>query len=164
MRVQGEGEHKRDKKNKKKRNISGMRESKSEGEGKIERSLKIVFVFAGRVSDVSPVYVPGPNGDAQNLDSIEKFWEILFNDEMINIIVQHTNNKIEEVCLELVAADKAESYHHLADSDEIRAYIGVLYHQGLWKSADVDNNRLWVKKKTASRSTDVFSQGRDFHF
>lgn len=163
VRVEGKGQHKRDKKKKKKRNISGIRESKSKREGKMERSLKIQFIFAGRVSDVLPVYVSGPNGDAKNLNCIEQYWEILFNDEMINIIVQHTNNKIEEVCLKLVAADKAGSYHHLTDSDEIRAYIGILYYQGLWKSADVDNNRLW-DKKTALRSTDVFSQGRDFYF
>ncbi|KAK9885945.1 hypothetical protein WA026_013820 [Henosepilachna vigintioctopunctata] len=91
----------------------------------------LLTVGLDRVNDVFPVYVHGPNGDATNLDSIEKFWDILFNEEMVNIILQHTNNKIEEVCLEVVAADKAESYHHLNDSDDTRAYIGVLYNQRL---------------------------------
>ncbi|KAK9872286.1 hypothetical protein WA026_017088 [Henosepilachna vigintioctopunctata] len=87
----------------------------------------------------------------------------LKNQISLTIQERHTNNKIEEVCLELVAAEKTESYHHLTDSDEIRAYIGALYYQGLWKSADVDDNRLW-DKKMALRSTDAFSQGRDAHF
>ena len=137
-----------------------MRESKSEREGKMERSLKIQFVFADRVSDVLPAYVPGPNGDAKNIDSIENFCDILFNDQMIDIIVEDTNNKIEEVCLKLVAADKAESYHHLTDRDEIRAYIGVLYYQGLWKSADVDNDRLWDKKNGITLFRCVFPRLR----
>ncbi|XP_056643529.1 uncharacterized protein LOC130449612 [Diorhabda sublineata] len=50
-----------------------------------------------RVSDVLPAHVPGPNGDAKNLDSIEKFWDILFNDEMIDIMVEHTNKKKKSV-------------------------------------------------------------------
>ncbi|KAK9885971.1 hypothetical protein WA026_013848 [Henosepilachna vigintioctopunctata] len=53
------------------------------------------------------------------------------DDEVVNIIVQHTNNKIEEVCLEVVNADKAESYHHLTDSDEIRAYIDLILPRDL---------------------------------
>ncbi|KAL3268999.1 hypothetical protein HHI36_008084 [Cryptolaemus montrouzieri] len=124
----------------------------------MERCLKIQFIFADRVSDVLPAYVPGPNGEAKILDSIEKFWDVLFNDEMIDTIVTHTNKKIEEVCLELVITEKAESYHHLTDRDEIIAYIGVLYYQGLWKSSDVDNDRLW-DKKMALHSTDAFFQG-----
>lgn len=86
---------------------------------------------------------PGPAGNAVNAETIEAIWECLFTDEMINLIVHNTNLKIEQECLSLVVEEKQQSYHHHTDAIEIRAYIGILYYSGLWKSADVDVNRLW---------------------
>lgn len=109
--------------------------------------FNIVFVLA-RISDVDPVIVPGPTGAASNLETIEEFWDILFNDEIINIIVNHTNNQIEKVCLDIIQQDQdLQTYHHHTDSIEIRAFIGLLYYSGVWKQSNVDNHELWSKKQ-----------------
>lgn len=79
---------------------------------------------------------------------------------MINIIVENTNLKIEEQCLALVAQDQEESYHHHTDEVEMRAFFGVLYYAGLWKSADVNDNRLWDKSNGITFYRCVFSRQR----
>lgn len=93
--------------------------------------------------------------DAVNLYSLEDFWDLLFNQEIIEMIVDNTNVKIEEVCALLIAEDRAQTYHHHTNAIEIRAYLGVLYYAGLWKASHVDNNMFWDKKKTESASTAV---------
>lgn len=79
---------------------------------------------------------------------------------MIDIIVENTNAKIEDECVLLVAEDKAETYHHHTDEIEIRAYIGLLYYTGLWKSSDVNDNRLWDKKNGITFYRCLFSRSR----
>jgi len=100
--------------------------------------------------------MPGPAGEALHAETIEEFWDILFNNEIIQIIVDQTNKKIEDVCVPLVA----ETYQHYTDVDEIRAYIGVLYYSALWKSCDIDDNRLWDKKNGITLYRCVFTRNR----
>lgn len=91
-----------------------------------------------------PVNIPGPIGDAANLESIEQFWSVLFNDEMINIIVECTNAHIEDHCAHLMAKNQEiQSYHHQTDAEEMKAFIALLYYSGLWKSHRVDTRKLW---------------------
>lgn len=104
--------------------------------------------------------VPGPKGNALNATTIEEMWSCLFTQDMIDIIVNNTNLKIEAECIELVAQDKAESYHHHTDELEIRAYIGILYYAGLWKSANVDHKRLWDKEHGINLYRCAFSRQR----
>lgn len=76
------------------------------------------------------------------------------------MIVENTNIKIEKERLLLVAEDRQESYHHHTDANEIKAYIGVLYYAGLWKSSNVNDNRLWDKKNGITFYRCVFSRQR----
>ncbi|KAL3278092.1 hypothetical protein HHI36_013437 [Cryptolaemus montrouzieri] len=80
--------------------VRGRPSSTSKGKDGFKWKTKFPERRSDRVRDVLPAYVPGPNSEAKNLDSIEKFWDVLFNDEMIDTIVTNTNKKIEEVCLE----------------------------------------------------------------
>jgi len=70
------------------------------------RILRKIY-FIDRPNDVhSP---ENPLRDAAlNSETIEEFWELLFNEEIINIIVEHTNEKIEEVCAPLCVENKIE--------------------------------------------------------
>ncbi|XP_058810117.1 uncharacterized protein LOC131675225 [Phymastichus coffea] len=104
--------------------------------------------------------VPGPTGDALNASTIEEFFDLLFNNEMIEIIVENTNSKIEEICMPLIVEEKMETYHHPTDVNEIRAYIGVLCYAGLWKSSNVDDNRLWSKANGITFYRCVFTRNR----
>jgi len=120
--------------------------------------------FAQRRSDRVNIdevpYEASLANDAVNLDSLENFWDLLFNQEIIEEIVDNTNNKIEDMCASLVAEGRAQSYHHHTDPLEIRAYIGVLYYAGLWKSSNVDINELWDKKNGLVFYRSVFPRMR----
>lgn len=103
---------------------------------------------------------PNVAGNAVHAETLEQFWECLFTDEMINLIVENTNRKIEEVCLPLVAEGTQQSYHYHTDAKEIRAYIGVLYYAGLWKSSDVDEKKLWSTTNGITVYRCVFAKHR----
>ena len=77
---------------------------------------------------------------------------------MIDVIVTNTNVKIEEECVMLLADDRVESYHHHTDDLEIRAYLGISYYAGVWKSADVNDHRFWSKENGISLYRCAFSR------
>lgn len=79
---------------------------------------------------------------------------------MIDILVENTNKKIENECLFLISKNKAESYHYHTDKIEMKAYIGLLYYTGLWKSSKVNDNRLWDKKNGITFYRCMFSRSR----
>ena len=119
-----------------------------------------IFVLLDRQSAAQGEVIPGPSDAVAHLNTVEEYWSYLFSDEIIQIIVDCTNDKIESVCSILVAEDKAESYHHLTDVVEIRAYLGVLYYAGLWHSSKVSDNRLWDTKNGINFYRCVFSRHR----
>lgn len=94
---------------------------------------------------MQPEITPGPAGPASNATTVIEMWDQLFTPEMIKLIVDNTNLEIEAEVLKLITEEKIETYHKFTDPVEIRAYIGLLYYSGLWKSSDVNDNRLWDK-------------------
>lgn len=56
--------------------------------------------------------------------------------------------------------DRQESYHYHTDELEMKAYIGVLYYTGLWKSSKINDDRLWDKKNGITFYRCVFSKSR----
>ncbi|KAL1513769.1 hypothetical protein ABEB36_003135 [Hypothenemus hampei] len=105
-------------------------------------------VHTGNLQSQSDNEHPGPTNGAEDCNTIEEFWSILFNECIINVIVTHTNHKIEEHRADLIARGiNVQSYHHQTEACEIKAYIGLLYYSGLWKTSNVDDNVLWSKKQ-----------------
>lgn len=103
----------------------------------------------------------GPKGAASNLQNVFEFWNRLFTDEIINIIIQHTNDRIEAVCLQMIANKQdLQSYHHHIDKSELNAYIGLLYYSGMWKSSNVYYEHLWSNEKGISFYKCVMSKAR----
>ncbi|KAL1513768.1 hypothetical protein ABEB36_003135 [Hypothenemus hampei] len=103
---------------------------------------------SGNLQSQSDNEHPGPTNGAEDCNTIEEFWSILFNECIINVIVTHTNHKIEEHRADLIARGiNVQSYHHQTEACEIKAYIGLLYYSGLWKTSNVDDNVLWSKKQ-----------------
>lgn len=96
-----------------------------------------------------------------NLENVEEFWDLLFNDAIFQIILENTNKKIAEVRAELQAQQKVlQSYHHDTSLIELRALCGVLYYAGLWRSNSIDVNRLWESLQGVTLYTCVFSRQR----
>lgn len=97
---------------------------------------------------------------AEILSEIEEFWNLLFTEEIVNIIVEKTNDKIELECAKFVAENNNQSYHNHTDPIEIKAFIGVLYFAGLWKSCHVDIHELWDKASGLNFYRSAFSRLR----
>ncbi|XP_024883854.1 piggyBac transposable element-derived protein 4-like, partial [Temnothorax curvispinosus] len=77
---------------------------------------------SSRLSEAGQNIIPGPvNTEAS---TIEEFWSLLINDEIINLIVQHTNAKIKDVCAKMMAEDQDTQ-------------------TGMWKQSSVHYERLW---------------------
>ena len=83
----------------------------------------IAFSLLERQSISRPHIIPSPVGAAQNLNTIEEFWDILFPASIIEIIVRHTNTEIENVCAKLIAKNTPlQSYHHHTDVTDKSLY------------------------------------------
>lgn len=88
--------------------------------------------------------ISGPRNGAENCNEYNEFWNVLFDEEIRNKIVDYTNIQIENICSIMIAEDKTmETYHHVTDLKEINAFIALLYYSGMWKSHDVNVKELW---------------------
>ncbi|XP_024881294.1 uncharacterized protein LOC112460711 isoform X1 [Temnothorax curvispinosus] len=85
------------------------------------------------------IYIPAPKNGAVNASSPVETWSCLFTDEMIDMIVQHTNKEIERHVQEMSTNDRTYS----TTATEIKAFIGLLYFAGVKKSAHVNIEELW---------------------
>lgn len=110
----------------------------------LRRCFYFSFSFLDRHDSPLPNYTPGPIAEAANCETVYEFWKVLFTDEIINIIVECTNVKIEDVCsIRMAAGQQMQSYHHLTDVKEVNALFAILYHSGMWKTHRVDAEKLW---------------------
>lgn len=105
--------------------------------------------------------IPGPAGPAVGLLTIEDLWKELITDEIFEIIVNHTNNKIENVCADMIEREiQLQTFHHHTDMDEMKAYVGLLYFAGAWKSSNVDVHELWNNEYGITMYRCVMSRSR----
>lgn len=103
-----------------------------------------MLYFSDRFQDGEPVFVAGPAGPAANLHTFIEFWDALFPKKIIDTIVEHTNAQIERYSVNCIKEGRdLQTYHHHTDEEEIRAFIGILYYSGAWKSSNVDIEDLW---------------------
>lgn len=122
----------------------GRRITKIRGKNGYTWSTSTPQRMSGRLSDVEPVFVAGPAGPAANLQTVEEFWNALFPKQILDIVVEHTNDEIERHCLNLIEQGRdLQSYHQHTDEEEMRAFIGILYYSGSWKSSHVNIEDLW---------------------
>lgn len=76
--------------------------------------------------------IPGPKGAAKNISSEEEAWRILFNNDIVEKIVLHTNEEIERQ-----QRNYSQDTRYVGKTDfiEISAFIGLLYIAGARKDA-----------------------------
>lgn len=89
------------------------------------------------------IHLPGPKGNAKNINEIKDLWEIFFNDTMIDIIVENTN---KEISLQKENFSTKQSYIHDVTKNEILATIGLLYFAGVLKNAHLSLEEMWSNK------------------
>ena len=91
------------------------------------------FVIAGRNNQANIITnVPGPSRASKAATSELECWQIFFTDEMIGLIVRHTNQKIRRVVADFGIKESMDKYPHLKDTcyEEIMALLGLLYFRG----------------------------------
>ncbi|KAK9719494.1 Transposase IS4 [Popillia japonica] len=108
---------------------------------------------------------PGPKGAAKNAVSVVDTWSLMISEEILQLIVQHTNIYIHtqmdrfsrerdarETNISEIKALIGLLYHagtlksaKLNTQGEIKALIGLLYHAGTLKSAKLNTQDLWAK-------------------
>lgn len=102
----------------------------------------------------------GPANDKQPRDPLES-WSLLVSDEMLEQIVVYTNQRIAKVRTNY-AAFKCRfqsrqryrlSYINDTSLNEIKAFIGLLYLQGIFKSNHEDLRSMW---STDGTGRDIF--------
>lgn len=100
--------------------------------------------------------LPGLAGEARQnppKNALEA-WNLLFTDNMIQIIVEFTNKKIRTMSANYtVSAKNRISFLSITTSEEIRAFIGLLYLQGIFKSNHENLRSLWA---TDGTGRDIF--------
>lgn len=76
---------------------------------------------------------PGPRGRARHVQDPEQAWRLFFSDEMISLMVEHTNKKIQETrktLAEETLKKKGPTYRDTTQ-DEMNAFLGLMYTRGL---------------------------------
>jgi len=76
---------------------------------------------------------------------------LLFDDSILNTIIDSTNKIIEDLIVQRIAEERSvETEHHRLDLNEFKAFLAILYHMALWKSSNVDDNMLWSSENGVS--------------
>ncbi|XP_051162149.1 piggyBac transposable element-derived protein 4-like [Leptopilina boulardi] len=116
----------------------------------------------GRNAQVS--YTPAPKGDAMYARSPVESWAILFSNEILEIILKHTNEQINRRIGELERRQMVidTSLHKVTDIVELKAVFGLLYYAGAHKLIKCKTMNWWsvhsmpLFKATMSRNRFTF--------
>lgn len=111
---------------------------RGQGDNKIKWSLKPAVRHLSQTRQT--IHLPGVIGEARQAETPIDTWSYLFSDDILDIIVVHTNKEIDRVCANI---ENLLIYHGETDIIEIKALIGLLYISGYRKQSKVDVNELW---------------------
>lgn len=98
---------------------SGRRKSFVYGKNKYKWCLRAPETRGQRSDTV--IQLPGPKSNAVNASSALEIWSLLFTDEIIDMIVQHTNKEVEKE----INMNK-QSYNRKTTATEIKTIIRLL--------------------------------------
>ncbi|XP_011158231.2 piggyBac transposable element-derived protein 4 [Solenopsis invicta] len=112
--------------------------------------LKTDFIWSLDVPDEAKdrqsqtVYIPRPKGDALTVQTPFQTWNLLFSEEILNIILSYTNNEIVRVIQKMKDTKRhIDSYHKPTDLVELKSFIGLLYLAGMHKMNYSTRKALW---------------------
>jgi hypothetical protein len=88
------------------------------------------------------VELPGVKGAARNINSVLGAWSLLFDDTILNTIVECTNKYIDRIAGNFSRPRDAKH----TDFAEIKAFIGILYLTGVYKANHLNLEELWSSR------------------
>lgn len=98
----------------------------------------------GRRSKSVSEHVPSPKGEACDAHLPIHVWNLLISDEILEIIVLHTNEEIQKRVEIIKSQNQAITFaHRPVDLDKMKAYIGMLYYAGVHKVNKTRLTDLW---------------------
>nr|CAI5831227.1 unnamed protein product [Callosobruchus analis] len=86
------------------------------------------------------VHLPGIKGKAKDATNILEFWNVLLDDEILSVIVTHTNQEIVRKTQNIA---NLQSYQDPTTIVEIKALIGLLYKAGVKRNSGLNVFELW---------------------
>ena len=107
-------------------------------------------IIRGRTSRHNIItHLPGIRGNAKESSSLppDVAWKCLFTDDIIDTIVRHTNEEIERKRCNYSNLDKA-TFLSTTKPQEMKAFFGLLYLAGAFKSAHEDLEGLYARDGT----------------
>lgn len=90
-------------------------------------------------------HVPRSKRGAREVKTPLEVWSLLFPDELLEIIVRHTNEEINRKLVNL----SSQSYYCEINLTEMKAFIGLLYFAGLQKDGHKDTKIMWKENGCA---------------
>ncbi|XP_046610737.1 uncharacterized protein LOC124300564 isoform X1 [Neodiprion virginianus] len=90
------------------------------------------------VLQVSEISFAKPNGDAKNIRTPLEAWSLLFSNDLLDIIVRHTNEEIRRR-----AEYQIEDLYRETNLVELKALLGLLYFSGLVRQ-NPPSEDLWT--------------------
>lgn len=105
-------------------------------------------------------HLPGVKGVAKGKDTILDCWKIFFPEEIIQKLVEYTNQELEKM---------SHSYSRglrdcpLTDFEELTAFFGVLYLLGIKKANHAHTSEMWATDGTAADYFRAVMSERRFH-
>ncbi|XP_012523203.1 uncharacterized protein LOC105829094 [Monomorium pharaonis] len=92
---------------------------------------------------ISIPYLPGPIKEARDVKTPYESWSLLFSDNILNIIIIHTNAQIKSHCNDNEINRNVNAIYKDLDIIELKAFIGLLYISGLQKNNNTSLEDLW---------------------
>lgn len=87
--------------------------------------------------------LPGPKTCASNANDEVETWKLFFTEEMINCIVENTN---EEISRQSAKYSSHQSFIGITNKEEILSLIGLLYMSGVLKTSSLSTSDLWSRQ------------------
>lgn len=88
-------------------------------------------------------YLPSPIGDARNVSTPLEAWSLLMTESILNKIKIHTNEEIHRHRESMESESSSDSMYADVESQEIRAYFGLMYLTGLQKTVKTNPEEMW---------------------
>ena len=84
---------------------------------------------------------------AKNAKKELQCWELYMSEDILNKIIKHTNENIQEAidALRITQQTSKNTHFYLTDNVEIKALFGLMYFRGLEGKSGHKSSRLWQK-------------------
>lgn len=107
--------------------------------------------------NIIPPFTPGPTQVAQSADTPEKCFTLLFEDRIVDEIVECTNKKID---INAAKYARKTATHSRTEPAEVRALLGIVLFSGCQRDGHLSTTEMWSLNTGPAIYRVAMSQGR----